>query len=384
MSQEQIQDNTVERIDMGTIAHDVLDLARSVALEVADNPEQVGDAVAAFAIEPQVVDFRFSSNMKGYEGWQWSVTLYHDVDREQWTVNESSLIPGEDSLLPPQWIPWKDRLLPSDLSVTDVIGTEQDDARLETGFRKTRSVDEVVHDILDDHQSDPHQLVHGQGVIRLYSQDRTLLQSVQHVSSAEHSGDFKSQHFTDGQEQLHKTQTQELQEELEVVQEMELSRRRVLTPYGRAQAAERWYAGQHGPKSLSTKAADGSVCQTCGFFVPLSGELNLMFGVCANVWSPDDGRVVSRDHGCGQHSDIEPLTPSHLWVQPKPAFDDMHIDIVAQAPRVERESIDALEQAADERSKGMFNTSKTDTTDTDAADEDDMDKTDGVSEELSE
>jgi hypothetical protein len=28
-----------------------------------------------------------------------------------------------------------------------------------------------------------------------------------------------------------------------------------------------------------------------------------MFGVCANLFAPDDGRVVSADHGCGAHSE---------------------------------------------------------------------------------
>lgn len=325
MPQEQ-PSNTEERLDLTSFEQDVLDLAHSVAVEVADNPDQVGQVVAAYEIEPHVVDFRITAHMKGYEGWQWSVTLYHDSEREQWTVNESSLIPGADSLLPPQWIPWKDRLLPSDLSVTDVLGTELDDKRLEEGFRKTRSVDEVIQDIAQLEAS------HVQS------------SAVRSTEGVEADAEIS----TDTNQEMSEQAQQDIQE-LQLVEEMELSRRRVLTPYGRAQAAERWYSGQHGPKSLSTKAADGSVCQTCGFFVPLSGELNLMFGVCANVWSPDDGRVVSRDHGCGQHSDIEPLTPTHLWVQPKPAFDDMHIDIAAQAPRVERESIDALEQAAQDQ-----------------------------------
>ena len=37
-----------------------------------------------------------------------------------------------------------------------------------------------------------------------------------------------------------------------------------------------------------------------------------MFGVCANDWSPDDGRVVSRDHGCGAHSETD------VVVEPEP------------------------------------------------------------------
>ena len=54
--------------------------------------------------------------------------------------------------------------------------------------------------------------------------------------------------------------------------------------------------------------------------------------------------VVSIDHGCGEHSEIDPPEPSHLWVQSKPAFDDMHIDIIAQAPRDERGSVELIEQ----------------------------------------
>ena len=66
--------------------------------------------------------------------------------------------------------------------------------------------------------------------------------------------------------------------------------------------------------------------------------------MCANKWSPDDGRVISIDHGCGEHSEIEPPEPSHLWVQSKPAFDDLHIDIIAQTPRDERSSVELIEQ----------------------------------------
>ena len=83
--------------------------------------------------------------------------------------------------------------------------------------------------------------------------------------------------------------------------------------------------------------------------MPLKGELNLMFGVCANKWSPDDGRVVSVDHGCGEHSEIEPPEPSHLWVQSKPAYDDLHIDVIAQKPRDEHGAVEAIERLDDDQ-----------------------------------
>lgn len=267
-------------------------IAKAVAIEVADEDNQVGDFVEAIDLGDDVTDFRFETRVRGYEGWQWSVTLYHDVELDHWTVNESSLVPTDRALRPPAWIPWKDRLKPTDLAVTDSIGTEPDDPRLEEGFRATDA---------------------GEG------------------APAE----------TPEMSETSETSKEDVED---AVEEFELSRRHVLTPLGRAQTAKRWYEGPRGPKSLSTKTADGNPCSTCGFFIPLKGELNLLFGVCANKWSPDDGRVVSVDHGCGEHSEIEPPEPSHLWVQSKPAFDDLHIDIIAQAPREERGSVELIEQ----------------------------------------
>lgn len=247
--------------DETTVTPDPRAIAQAVLLEVADEPEQVGEFVAANEMEDHVTDFRFAAHIRGYEGWQWSVTLYHDPELGSWTVNESSLIPTEDALLPPKWIPWKDRLEPTDLSPTDSIGTDPDDERIETGEIEESSLEDVN----------------------------------------------------------------------DAAETFRLTRRHVLSPLGRSQAAKRWYDGPRGPKALSTKTADGNLCSDCGFFVPLTGELNRMFGVCANKWSPDDGRVVSLDHGCGEHSEIEPPEPSRIWVQSKPALDDLHIDIVAHA-----------------------------------------------------
>ena len=93
-------------------------IAQAVAIEVADEDSQVGDFVEAIDLGDNVTDFRFETRVRGYEGWQWSVTLYHDVELDHWTVNESSLVPTDKALRPPEWIPWKDRLEPTDLAVT--------------------------------------------------------------------------------------------------------------------------------------------------------------------------------------------------------------------------------------------------------------------------
>ncbi len=59
----------------------------------------------------------------------------------------------------------------------------------------------------------------------------------------------------------------------------------------------------------------------------MAGALRRAFGVCANEWSPSDGRVVSLDHGCGAHSEVE-LEPGGQVTAPPPIVDEMAVDIV--------------------------------------------------------
>lgn len=105
-----------------------------------------------------------------------------------------------------------------------------------------------------------------------------------------------------------------------------LGRPRVLSPEGRDDAAERWYAGDHGPEArLATQAP--AACASCGFLTPLGGRLRQLFGVCANEMVPDDGTVVSLDHGCGGHSEASAgrIAPP---VDVVPAVDEESFDVI--------------------------------------------------------
>lgn len=360
---------------------DPRDIARAVAMDVADAPEQVGEVVDAIELGDNVTDFRLAANVRGYEGWQWSVTLYHDTEVGTWTVNESSLVPTDDALMPPAWVPWKDRLEPTDLAPTDSIGTDPDDPRLEGGFRKTEpvqaaaaasasargdvstNVDEVATGAESGNVDGPSDVNASTDVDNATNVDGATdvdtradvggPTNVDKVMDDDKSTNVDSATNVDNAAKAiaaaEAIEADKAAETDDIVEEFALSRRHVLSPQGRAQVAKRWYEGPRGPKALSTKTADGNLCSTCGFFVPLKGELNLMFGVCANKWSPDDGRVVSVDHGCGEHSEIEPPEPSHLWVQSKPAYDDLHIDVIAQKPRDERGVVEAIEQLDDDQ-----------------------------------
>jgi hypothetical protein len=102
-------------------------------------------------------------------------------------------------------------------------------------------------------------------------------------------------------------------------------RSRVLSAIGRDTTAIRWYSSEHGPGTPLARAAPGP-CVTCGFLTPLAGPLGRVFGVCANEYAPDDGRVVSFDHGCGAHSEAMTADPGFGTIAP--VIDEVGYDLV--------------------------------------------------------
>lgn len=118
----------------------------------------------------------------------------------------------------------------------------------------------------------------------------------------------------------------------EVAWELGLGRARVMSRKGRLETAKRWYEGDHGPKApISVNAPPEARCGTCGFYLPLAGALRQAFGVCGNVYAPDDGRVVSVDHGCGAHSEaVSAATESAVDELPT-VFDDSEVEPITVA-----------------------------------------------------
>lgn len=111
----------------------------------------------------------------------------------------------------------------------------------------------------------------------------------------------------------------------EVAFELGLGRVRVMSRLGRAESVQRWREGPTGPDSALARQAPGE-CGTCGFYLLLAGSVRGAFGVCANEYSPSDGRVVAVEHGCGAHSEAvtepepEPLT--------QVSYDTSHYDVL--------------------------------------------------------
>lgn len=245
-----------DKLDTGgkvdKVVAQAVDLARAAAVQ--DAPGMVGEHLGVVADGERIATHLFASRDPAYRGWQWAVTVSRPPRARTATVDEVVLLPGDDALLAPAWVPWSERLRPGDLGVGDLLPTQADDPRLVATAFATDDADER-----------------------------------------------------------------------DVVYELGLGRARVLSFDGRLDAVERWYAGDHGPEAPIARAAPAA-CATCGFFVPLAGGLRQAFGACANEYAPDDGKVVSVDHGCGAHSEaiVVPAAPATA----PPLVDEFRIDVV--------------------------------------------------------
>ncbi|OBH09210.1 hypothetical protein A5695_24675 [Mycobacterium sp. E1747] len=127
----------------------------------------------------------------------------------------------------------------------------------------------------------------------------------------------------------------------ETAAEIGLGRRWVMSAFGRADAAERWHTGEHGPDSPMARSTK-RVCRDCGFYLPLAGSLGAMFGVCGNELSAD-GQIVDRQYGCGAHSDTPaPAGTGSPMYEP---YDDGVLDVVEPPAQAEPAEVSQPEAA---------------------------------------
>lgn len=155
--------------------------------------EAVGEHLGFLAEDERVVTHFFAATDPGYVGWRWSVTVTRAPRQKVVTLNEIVMLPGDDAVQAPVWIPWKDRMGADDLGPGDLVPVLVDDPRLVPGYL-------VGDEALDSSRA---------------------------------------------------------RDQREVARELGLGREVVLSIEGRDEAADRWYEGPHGPNDPMTKMAPG-------------------------------------------------------------------------------------------------------------------------------
>ncbi|GGW14810.1 DUF3027 domain-containing protein [Streptomyces capoamus] len=265
---------------------EAVDLARAAAEEAAA-PGVVGEHAGVVSEGDRVVTHFFACKELGYRGWRWAVTVARASRAKIVTLDEVVLLPGPDALLAPEWVPWSERLRPGDLGPGDLLPTDQDDLRLEPGYTGEEEpppnspLSEEMRELAEAEDAD---VTPGAPAVQPTVPTRGTIASV--------------------------------------AEELGLRRARVLSRYGLRAAADRWEEA-FGPKAPMAQAAPAS-CVSCGFLAPIGGSLGQAFGVCANEFSPADGRVVSLAYGCGGHSEaaVMPKPPQPA----SPVIDETRVD----------------------------------------------------------
>jgi Protein of unknown function (DUF3027) len=285
-----------------------VDLARAAAEEMA-GPAGVGEHVATTADGDRVVTHLFRSLDPAYHGWCWAITVARASRSKHVTVSETLLLPGTDAILAPDWVPWRERLRPGDLGPGDLLPAAPDDARLVP--MATLDGDDGLTDWGESSWAVPGAELAGLATAEDEDDDASDVADIEDAD--------------DGTGEPAAAARLAAEARASAVPDTVPLRARVLSAIGRDDAALRWYTSEHGPKTPLAHAAPG-VCAGCGFFVRMAGPLGQVFGVCANAYAPDDGRVVSVDHGCGAHSEAV-FAPSAE--QPlRPVIDELGYDLV--------------------------------------------------------
>lgn len=84
------------------------------AIEGITAPSDIGAHLAAKSEGDRLVTHLFESKLPGYQGWQWYAVLTRNSRSKVITVSELGLLPSEDSILSPEWVPWAERVRPED------------------------------------------------------------------------------------------------------------------------------------------------------------------------------------------------------------------------------------------------------------------------------
>lgn len=117
------------RSKVDTVLVAAAEVARAALLADVD-AGSVGDHLGFEAEGDRIGSHYYACTAPGYRGWRWSVTVTRAPRQKSVTVAEVVLIPGAESIVAPDWVPYRERIRPGDLSPGDLLPVEDDDPRL--------------------------------------------------------------------------------------------------------------------------------------------------------------------------------------------------------------------------------------------------------------
>ncbi|GAA3290875.1 DUF3027 domain-containing protein [Arthrobacter citreus] len=101
-----------------------VETARAGLLEVVP-AEQIGAYAGAFPDAERLVTHRFEALRPGYNGWQWYATVARVPRGKVATVCEVGLLPSENAVLAPEWVPWSERIRPEDVAADEAAQAQE-------------------------------------------------------------------------------------------------------------------------------------------------------------------------------------------------------------------------------------------------------------------
>lgn len=116
-------------------------IARAAVEEVGEG--SVGKHRGVAGLGRNVATHRFEADMPGYPGWEWQAVVACAEGSRFITVNEVALVPGQQALQAPEWVPYNERVRPGDLGPGDLMPPAPYDERLEDGKLSVKGLDEA-------------------------------------------------------------------------------------------------------------------------------------------------------------------------------------------------------------------------------------------------
>lgn len=135
---------------------EILAAAKDVALQGVQEiapAHAIGLVHHVRAEEERLSTHLFECTLPGYRGWFWFATLSRAPRSRVATICEVGLLPGDDALIAPDWVPWADRVRPEDLQENaesaEAIEAEESAESGEPAENKTAENESAVEEIAE-------------------------------------------------------------------------------------------------------------------------------------------------------------------------------------------------------------------------------------------